>query len=84
MCPPPAGPTIEAMTAAQASARLVKVRAAIDAILDGVNESVSIGGRAYTRLNLTDLQKMEADLERIVQRLTDGGSAAVVKFHEVA
>ncbi|HET6441238.1 MAG TPA: hypothetical protein VFH53_02585 [Phycisphaerae bacterium] len=72
------------MTAAQASERLVKVRAAIDAILDGVNQSVSIGGRAYTRLELSELRKMEADLERTVARLSGGGSAAVVKFHGAA
>jgi len=66
------------VTAAQIEARLVKVRAAIDWILDGNVQSRSIAGRSLTTLPLAELRTMEKDLEAELARTQAGGVGGVV------
>lgn len=70
------------MTAAEIQARIVKINAAIDAILNGNAQSYQIAGRALTRLSLETLERMLRDYEaRLVAASRSGGrSAAVVEF----
>ena len=66
------------MTDAQIQARLTKVRAAIDWILDGNVASRAIAGRSLTVLSLVDLRAMERDLEAELARVQAGGLRGVV------
>ena len=71
------------MTEAQVEARLTKVRAAIDWILDGNVQSRAIAGRSLTVLSLTELRAMEKDLEAELARVQAGGlRGAVIRFVE--
>ena len=66
------------MTEAQIAARLVKVRAAIDWILDGNVQSRAIAGRSLTVLDLSELRDMEKDLEAELARVQAGSIGGVV------
>ena len=69
------------MTAAQITARLVKVRSAIDAVLDGKVASYSISGRSLANLSISELQTMENNLEAKLARVqASGRTASVVRF----
>ena len=69
------------MTEAQITARLVKVRAAIDWILDGNVTSRAIAGRSLTVLDLSQLRAMEVDMEAELARVQAGGLRGVgVRF----
>jgi len=67
-------------TSTQINARLVKVRAAIDIILDGgVAEFAHDGGDKATMLGLPALMEMEQDLEKQLARLTRGTKSRFIR-----
>ena len=69
------------MTAAEIAAQLALVNAAINSILTGTAQSVSIGGRSYTSLNLMDLYAIQSLLEAKAAAAAAGGvRPGVVRF----
>lgn len=63
------------MTTIDYSARLAKVQAAIDAILDGKMTDYELDGQRVSYLNLADLQKEEQRLVAKINRQTRRGRA---------
>jgi len=59
---------------ASTSERLEKVRAAIDALIDGGVSQYSIGSRSVTKLDLPELMAMEEKLIERLERETGSGS----------
>ena len=62
------------MTAAELTARLVKVNAAIDYVLDGKASSLSIAGRTFAAMSLDELERLRRNYEAELARATAGGS----------
>lgn len=72
------------LTAAQIQALLNAAYAAQLSILGGTAQSVTVGSRSYTALNLKDLQDLITGLEAQLAALTAGGyRPGVVAFRPV-
>lgn len=70
-----------ALTETEILARIVKINAAIDATLDGQAASLSISGRTWTALSLSDLEKLLLFYERRLAQVQAGGiRPSVVRF----
>lgn len=57
-------------------ARLTAVQAAILSAING--QSYSIGGRSFSRQNLSELARMEQDLINLINNNANGGRRGVV------
>ena len=66
------------MTAAEIQTRLDLVNAAINSILTGKAQSVSIAGRAYTALDLSKLEEIRRGLEVELAQVTAGSVRPIV------
>ena len=66
-------------TSAELTARLVKINAAIDYVLDGNAQSLAIAGRALTTLSLDELEKMKDKYEMQLANV-NGVRPSVIRF----
>ena len=69
------------MTAAEIEARLVKINAAIDFVLDGNASSAAIAGRSFSALPLETLEELRAKYEEELRIANAGGRRpCVIRF----
>lgn len=69
------------MTEAEITARITKIDAAIDAVLDGKTASYTINGRSLTNLSLADLNNMrDAHGAKLARLQSSSRTAAVARF----